>query len=207
MIILPDQQRTPAWHAARIGLPTASRFDRILSDGTKRGEAKVERFARELAIESILGVSTDEASLGFMARGTDMESEARRFYEFQRDVQVVEVGLCLTDDRRCGASPDGLIDPDGVLEIKIPAAATHCEYVLDPGELYAAYRIQCQGLLFVTERTWLDLMSYHPIMPPVIYSVARDQELICRLVGALTDLHEKLDEMKAKLLASGCKTK
>jgi exodeoxyribonuclease (lambda-induced) len=207
MIVLPYPQRSPEWLAARIALPTASRFDRLIDTGTQRGRDKIARFARELAAEWLLGVSADSDSSQFMDRGTAMEAEARAYYAFTKDAEVTEVGLCLTDDRKAGASPDGLIDPDGVLEIKIPSATTHASYLLDSELLVDEYRAQVNGLLLVTERQWVDLFAYNPALPPVIVRIERDEAAIEKLRENLYAFLAHVEAAKTKLLELGCKPK
>lgn len=129
MIILNVQQGTDEWKRARIGVPTASCFDEILTpSGARSGQQ--DKYLARLAAEWFFDEPfADEARTQFMERGTDMEPEAGRWYAFERDCDPVQVGLCLTDDGRVGASPDLLVGSDGAAEIKCPGAKTHMLYL------------------------------------------------------------------------------
>ena len=196
MKIIECEQGTPAWVAARIGRPTSSNFDAIVTkSGTPSKSA--DRYLAKLAAEWFLGQSLDEGRTQFMERGTAMEAEAVRFYEWERDTDTVPVGLCLTDDGRAGASPDRLVGDDGLVEVKCPSAEVHMSYLLGnpPGD----YFVQQQGQLWVTGRAWVDLLCYHPTFPKVLvrsYPDAEFIETLAKYVGALCD---KLDAAKAKL--------
>lgn len=167
MKILEFEQRTPEWHAARCGIPTASGFDRIITSEGKRSKQR-EKYMYELAGEK-LGAIVDETYQSFaMQRGTLLESEARGLYEFARDA-VQTVGFCVSDCGRWGFSPDGLVGENGGIEIKCPLLHTHVEYMIKcKDEMPVDYFQQVQGALFVSGREWWDFISYFPGLPPVI---------------------------------------
>lgn len=205
MRIIECAQGSPEWRAARLGIPTASQFSRILTP-TKLEYAKgAETYIRELLAEWLTGEPQDEGGSGWTDRGTGMEDEARAWYEAQYDVTVRQVGFCVSDDGTVGCSPDGLVGDDGGLEIKCPAAKTHIGYLLDPMSLVADYRHQIQGGLYVTGRKWWDVVSYSPIMPAVVVRRWPETDYHGSL-GSVLDLFTKtLGEHKAALAAKGCK--
>jgi hypothetical protein len=198
MRIIDCKQGTPEWLRSRIGLPTASGFENILTAKTLKPSASQEKYAAKLLAEWWLGVSLDEQSSGFMERGTQLEPEARDWYSFTHGRTVQEVGFCLHDDGFAGYSPDGLVDDDGLIEIKCPAPQTHMmykEYGFDD------YVLQTQGGLWITGRKWIDKVSYHPVIPSVVVRVERDEKVIDaidREVRKFADTLGKLREKYAK---------
>lgn len=195
MKILDCLQGSPEWIAARIGLPTASNFSRIV---TPKGNpaAAADRYLADLMAEWWLGVSLEEASTGFMDRGTELEPDAVKAYEFRNDVDVKRVGLCLRDDEKVGASPDGLVGDDGLCEIKAPGASLHMMYLLEGAP--KDYFVQTQGQLWITGRKWNDLYCHHPVFPPVIKRYERDAEFIDALEKAVNVFVVRLDAAREK---------
>lgn len=187
MIRLGMEQGSPEWVQSRLGIPTSSQFERIITSKTLKVSAQSAGYRNELLAEYYLGVPVSNAGSGFMDRGTDLEREAYGWYEMDRDVDVDRVGFCLTDGGHVGCSPDGLIGSDGYLELKCPSATVHIGYLLDPSRLYDTYRHQVQGGLWVTGRQWVDLVSYHPTLPPVVTRHEVDEEYHVPLGAALAD--------------------
>lgn len=200
MIRIDCQQGTPEWYAARLGIPTSSNFSSILTEGGKLSRS-CDKYAWALLAEQILQTPTDDASSGFMARGSSLEFKARAFYEMERDADVEQIGFVLRDDRRAGCSPDGLVGDDGLLEIKCPSAANHIGYLLDDQGI--GYKAQVQGQLWVCERAWCDTLSFHPDMPPALVRIARDEAHIALLDKAIAQFCEYLDEQKRVLIKKG----
>ena len=199
------RQGSPEWARARMGIPTASSFEKILTPGGKPSK-QAEAYRRHLIAEMVLGLPIDAPKTSWMERGTEMEGEAVCFYEFERDCAVQTVGF-ITDDRgRYGCSPDRLISTDGLLEIKCPSPAVHVGYMLWD-HVDDDYRVQLQGQLLVAERDWTDICSYHPAMPPVIVRVSRDEEFIGKLRDALERFCDETDAEVERLRAAGYKLK
>lgn len=201
MIALPLIQGSEAWIDARLALPTASQFHRIITPRKAQFAAAAAGYRNELLAEWRLGYPVVDAESGFMNRGREMEEDARAWYELQRDADVQPGGFLLTDDKRAGCSPDGLVGEDGLLEIKCPNAAKHIGFLLDGVE--DDYRPQAQGQLFVSGRRWVDLVIYSPALPAEIIRVERDEEFIGKLAGCLTQFCEMLDAGKRALVARG----
>jgi exodeoxyribonuclease (lambda-induced) len=200
MIHLPVEQGGAEWARARMAIPTASQFDKIITAGGKLS-GQAEKYASELLAEELLQIPLDNASSGYMNRGSVMEERAVRFYELQRDVDTEECGFILRDDRRVGASPDRLVGDDGLLEIKCPSAHVHVQYLLDSQGI--GYRVQVQGQLWIAEREWSDTLSYHPDLPPALVRQARDEEFIAKIAAAVGQFLSYLDECKVKLNQHG----
>lgn len=201
MITLDCIQGSAEWHFARLGLPTASQFHRILIPKTRKISASSEKYMHELLAEWIIGMPTGASANAFMQRGTQMEAEAVSFYEFTRDVKVQRVGFVTRDDKLVGASPDGLLGADGGLEIKCPSAVTHVANMLDMTDDHWA---QAQGGMYVTDRKWWDVLSYNPEMPSVVLRYQRDDTYIDALHLALRDFLVNLLAARQKLRERGC---
>jgi hypothetical protein len=200
MILLDVVQGSPAWEACRLGLPTASRYDEILTPKTLKASASAPKYRNQLLAEWLCGYAIDfGGKSGFMDRGTEMEPEARAWYEFDRGCDVTVAGFVLRDDGETGGSPDGLVDEDGGIEIKCPAIHTHIGYLLDPASLVAEYKGQTQGYMYLTGRAWWDVVSYNPQLPKVVQRIERDEEYISALDRALGVFIQFLNEAKEQL--------
>jgi hypothetical protein len=200
MIAVDVVQGSPEWEDARRGIPTASAFDKILTPAKLKLSTQRFAYRNQILAEWLVGYCIDwGGASGFMDRGTDMEPEARAFYELQRDVEVEPVGFVVTDDRRVGGSPDGLVGADGGLEIKCPALHTQVGYLLEPGSLVATYWSQGQGYLWLTGRAWWDLIAYSPALPSVIQRIEPDPGYQAALTDALGTFCDELDDAKRQL--------
>ena len=202
MIELPVKAGSPEWVAARISIPTASRFSEIITPRTMKPSASATRYVAQLCAEWLLGASLDEGATQWMERGTDLEAQAIKYYEMQRDVDTTDAGFCLIDDRSCGCTPDRFVSTDGGLEIKCPSPAVHVMHLL--GNPADEYRAQVQGCLWITGRKWWDLLSFHPELPPALVRVERDMEFIGALAEAMDVFLATLAWSKDHLLALGC---
>jgi hypothetical protein len=201
MIRLDCAQGSDEWIDARLGVPTASQFHRIITPKTMKPSSAAETYAHELLAEELLGHSLDEGESQFMTRGSALELSAVQFYEFNRDEHTERVGFILLDNLRAGCSPDRLVGENGGLEIKCPSAAIHVAYML--GSDAEKYRCQVQGALWITGREWWDQLSYNPEMQPVLIRHQRDEEFIAKLSAAVNVFAEYLDECRAKLVREG----
>ena len=181
MIIHPAEQGSAAWVEARLGIPTASEFSRIITPGGKLSKSR-DGYMAELLAEWALGEPVgDFLGTDWTERGHILEGEARAAYGLLRDADVTEVGLCYPgEDRWAAASPDGLIGDDGLLELKCPKASTHLLWLAN-GVLPKQHVLQLQGQLWVTGCDWADFMSYHPGLPPFLVRVEPDEHIMCSL--------------------------
>lgn len=204
--ILALTQGSGEWKMARLGIPTASQFDRIVSPKTGKLLAGRAAYMAELLAERAMGCPLDDlaAMSPWVQRGEEMEPEAVKSYEFEAGVSSVAVGFILTDDEAAGCSPDRLVGTDGGAELKCPAAKTHTGYILNPSDLAAEYHGQVQGCLWVTGRKWWDLMSYNPFLPPVRLRILPDAEYQAALGAGLATFAAEMAEGWKKMLAAGC---
>ncbi len=200
MRVTEHEQRSEGWFAARLGIPTASQFGKIITPTGKKS-AQMAAYCNQLIAEKITGEPTYVKVTDAMQHGTDTEPEARAFYEIAYDVEVFEVGLCLHDTLDAGASPDGLVGDDGLLEIKCPQPGTMVEYLREEW-LPAKYKPQVQGQLWITGREWCDFFAYHPTMKPLMVRTYRDEEYIgelAALVGqAVEIINVNVDKLRRK---------
>lgn len=186
MIEVMGAQGSAQWVTARCGIPTASQFKNIITPKTLATSKSAGPYMNELLAEWIFGEPIEvEASSPYMDRGTDLEPLARKAYTIQTGREVREVGLCLKDDSWAGCSPDGLIGNDGGLEAKTPGLKKHIAYMLDPDLLVEDYRVQLHGSIWVCERDWWDIISYHPSLPDVIVRVDRDGDVATKISKAV----------------------
>ena len=202
MIVHDCEQGSPEWLAARLGIPTASEFDKIISP-TGKPSTQCDAYANRLLAEIMVGKPVESFEpTGWMDRGNVLEPEAVSFYELQTDREAVAVGFITDDLRTMGASPDRLIGDDGLLEIKCPAPHTHVQYLLD-GAIDRKYYPQVQGQLLVTGRAWADLVSYHPELPPVVIRIERDPPFLATLADLLAKFTRELDAKRLVMIERG----
>lgn len=201
MKTLTMAQGSAEWFAARVGIPTASQFHRLITPKKMEPAAAAVGYRNQLIAEFLLGTA-ETGDFDFTARGSDLETDARSWYELHRDCDVEQVGFLLRDDGRCGGSPDGLVGTDGMVEIKVPSATNHVGYFCDGFDV-ADYRCQMQGNLWIAEREWCDLVSYHPSLPPVITRWRRDDVFIATMAKIVESFCDQLAVTKQLLAARG----
>ena len=197
MINLDLAQGSAEWFSARAGRPTASNFDRIITDEGKPSKQR-QKYLYELAGEAIAGPSVNGYQSFAMERGKVVEAEARTLYEVLHDVEVKQVGLCFSDEKKLwSASPDGLFGELG-LEIKCPLIHTQVGYLLQD-KLPQEYFPQAQGGMFVTGLKEWEFFSYYPGLRPVIHRVKRDESYISNLGTELRQFFSELQEVIRKI--------
>lgn len=191
-------QGTQEWLAARSGKITASCFADAISRCQKKSGSRnpgdptavAERYAADLAIERISGQPHGEPPKAWvLERGHEMEAAARMHYEARTRSFVTEAGICLTDDEVFGYSTDGLVDGDGLIEIKAPVDSSKILAMWETGDT-SEYDHQMQGGMWITGRKWCDFIMYVPDLAAVgkdlyIKRVHRDDEFIDEMVDQL----------------------
>ena len=159
------EQRTDEWFAQRLGKVTASRVSDVIAK-TKTGYSSSRmNYAAQLVCERLTGLPQESFSNAAMQWGTEQEPFARAAYEIKSGSFVDECGFIDHPSiHMAGASPDGLIDSDGLVEIKCPNTATHIDYLLgkQPPEKYMP---QMAFQLLCAKRVWCDFVSFDPRMP------------------------------------------
>ena len=203
MIVLNHEQGSAEWVEARLGIPTASEFKRILTPTGKPSTSR-EGYLAELLAEWALGQPVTEfGGTEWTERGQMLEPDARADYAFQVDCEPSLVGLILRDEgRMCGASPDALVGENGLLELKCPKAGKHLLY-LARNELPREYSAQVQGQIWVTGREWCDFTSYYPGLPSFCIRVAPDDRYQAALDESMPVFIEELLAGRQRLRSLG----
>lgn len=190
-------QGSEEWLKARLGHVTAS----VFSNATAGGAGKTRTtLMRKLIAERLTSLPEESYTNSAMDWGTETEQLARDYYAQINDCIVKEVGFVeLSAD--IGASPDGLVGEDGLLEIKCPNSSTHIGYLLD-NKMPSTYVKQVQGQMWVTGRKWTDFVSYDPRVSKRPYwctRVPRDEKIIAELDIKITLFIDEMKQVMARL--------
>ena len=224
MKVFKVPQVSPEWWQIRRGVPTASEFNRIITAVKGDLSAQADDFIAELIADMACQNPNYFTEKGTpvnsyaIQNGKDMEPEARRWLAMDANLDVHEVGFCMTDDLRLGCSPDGLIGlkvedkPEGEwngvpyyaataeasLELKCPLLKTHTKYLLD-GRLPQDYKPQCHGQLLVCGVKRVEFVSYSSALAPLRVTVEADEYTV-KLAKALDSFKEKYEAASARIL-------
>lgn len=199
-IIKGIDQGSEEWLKLRLGVATASNFDKIITP-TGKESTQFEKYALELATQTLVSEPDSTFKNEAMQRGNALEPLARQLYQETTLNFVDEITMFKSDCGNFGYSPDGLIGEDGLLEIKCPLATTHLKYLID-NKLPSEYIPQVQGGLLVSGRKWCDFVSYHPNFKErnmLIIRVERDEEFIAKLKDGIEKTIKLRDQILAKL--------
>jgi putative phage-type endonuclease len=179
------EQRSAEWFAARLGKVTASRVADIIAKTKSGYSTSRANYMAELVCERLTGMQGESFSSAAMVWGTNTEPMARSAYESRMAELVEETGFVLHPTiSMAGASPDGLIGDDGLVEIKCPNTATHIDTLLSDGAP-SKYVTQMQWQMACTGRKWCDFVSFDPRMPEemqmFVIRVERNDDVITEL--------------------------
>jgi len=186
--IFDCEQGSLEWVHLRLGIPTASEFSTVMAVGKQGGESVTRRaLMNRLAAEVLTGSPSDGAfESRHTLRGKEQETEAAEMYSFINNVELQHVGF--VKNGIAGCSPDRLIGEDGGLEIK--SGLSHI--VIDAirrDKFPPEHMAQCMGSIWVTERSWWDLVLYAPGLPLFQKRVYRDEEYIKKLKEAVEQFY------------------
>lgn len=197
------EQGTPEWFAQRLGKVTASRVSDIIAK-TKTGvSASRANYLAQLVAERLTCQAADTFKSGAMQHGTETEPQARMAYEAETGLMVTEVAMIQHGTiEMAGASPDGLVGEDGLVEIKCPNTSTHIATLM-ADKAPIQYIPQMQWQMACTGRAWCDFVSFDPRMPEdmqlFIKRMPRDNALIAKyeaeVVKFLTEVQETVDKL------------
>lgn len=176
------EQNTDEWMNLRMGKFTASMFSDLMGS---KNTLTYQKAINKVVFEILTNEVPENFTSGYMERGHELEPLAKELYSMMTFNDVSNGGF-FSYGNYIGASPDGLIDDDGLLEIKSPSFNTMINYLLRKS-LPIEYKYQVQGQLFVTNRKWCDFMAYHPKLKPLIIRVERDEDII-------TDIQTRINE-------------
>lgn len=195
-------QGSADWVQERCGNVTASRIADVMAKTKSGYGASRKNYMTQLAIERITGEVADSYTNASMEWGIDTEPEARAEYEAREGVLVIETGFIQAPQMLAGASPDGLVGDDGLIEIKCPNSATHLETILTE-KVPDKYIKQMHWQMFCTDRKWCDFLSYDPRLPEGLdywlRRVERDDDLMSEILNEVQIFLKDLDEMVCKL--------
>lgn len=159
------EQRSDEWFAARLGKVTASRVADVIAKTKTGPSASRENYSTQLVLERLTNKQADSYTNAAMQWGTETEPMARQAYELKRGLFVNETGFVDHPTiEMSGASPDGLVGTDGLIEVKCPNSATHMETMLTQ-KVPAKYIPQMMWQMACTGRNWCDFVSYDPRFP------------------------------------------
>ena len=197
------EQRTDDWFAARLGKVTASSLYKVLAK-TKTGYgADRGNYMTQLVLERVTGTKADSYTNAAMQWGIDQEPFARAAYEAKTGVLVEEVGFVPHPTiEAAGASPDGLVGDDGMVEIKCPDSKTALECWLSENPVEGKYFAQMQWQMRCADRAWCDYVVFDPRMPAkaqlFVTRVMRDDKW---LADTEVEVVKFLAEVDAKVAA------
>ena len=192
------EQGSVDWFEARRGIPTASMFSTVLAQGRSKGSPSKTRQTYMLTLigERMTGEVAESYTNAHMERGKEMEAEARSLYAFMEDAEPQLVGFARNGN--AGASPDSLVDDNGLLEIK--TKLPHLQLaVLDADKLPPEHEPQVQGQLWICEREWCDFVSYWPKLPLFVKRVYRDEAYIKKLADEVQRFNDELLVLETKI--------
>lgn len=202
MLIHDFEQNTPEWINARLGIPTASDFHKIITPFGKEG-GQAEEYMNYLLAETLAGAPVEDYEGNrWMKRGKEREGEAAEYYEFEKECDTRQVGFVTDEAHTMGASPDRLVGEDGMVEVKCPAPGTQVKYLII-GSVPRLYWPQLQGQLYVTGRKWVDLVLYHQLLPKEIMRVKRDEPYLKEMERLITRFLTEYQARKVVLESKG----
>lgn len=197
------EQGTPEWFAQRLGKVTASRVADIIAKTQSGSAASRKNYLAQLVAERLTGQAADSFKSGAMQHGTETEPMARMAYETETGLMVTEVAMIQHPKiEMAGASPDGLVGEDGLVEIKCPNTSTHIATLM-ADKAPSGYMAQMQWQMACTGRAWVDFVSFDPRMPEdmqlFIKRVPRDEKLIAEyeaeVIKFLAEVQETVDKL------------
>lgn len=195
------EQYSDEWWAARLGKATASRISDIIAKTKSSWGASRANYEAELIAERLTGETGESFTNSAMQWGTDTEPQARVAYEFMTDRDIVEVGF--VDHPRIemsGASPDGYVGHEGMVEIKCPKTAGHLATLLG-ASIPRKYTVQMQWQMACAGRAWCDFVSFDPRLPVKHQLFVKRIERDAAMIEALEkDVREFLAEIEAKIV-------
>jgi len=201
MNIVDCQQGTPEWLAARAGKVTASMISAVLMDPKTAG---FRDYQAQLVAEILTGKPQgSDFTSAAMQFGSDTEPLARSAYEVHTGFTVDQVGMVIHPTiERAGASPDGLVGNNALVELKVPKVATHLGYLV-AGVVPSIYKNQMMWQMACTGRDWCDFVSFRPDLPEnlqlFVVRYKKDPAEILKLETAVIAFLAGVDQMIEKL--------
>ena len=193
-------QGTPEWFSARLGRVTASRIADVMMKPTTAG---YQNYRSQLVCELLTGSVAETFTSAAMQHGTDTEPQARAMYSMTEGHTIEEVGFVPHPTlEMSGASPDGLVGNDGLVEIKCPQPTEHIR-VLTGGAIKRNYMLQMMWQMACTGREWCDFVSFCPALPNEmqlhVQRVTRDPGQVLDISDAVEAFLADVDGLTEKL--------
>ena len=200
---MSDDQRTEEWFAQRLGKVTASKVADLMAKTKSGYSASRDNYMAQLVVERITSTKAESYSNAAMDWGTAQEPFARAAYEAFTGFMVEEVGFVQHPTIAwAGASPDGLVGDDGLVEIKCPNTATMIDTLLT-GKVPQKYYIQMQMQMACTQRAWCDYVVFDPRMPTkaqlFVKRVPRDFAFIAEMEAEIINFLAEVDVQVSQL--------
>jgi len=186
------EQGSAEWFEFRRGIPSASKFQCLLADSADRKGRKTYMY--DLAGEILTGECAESFKNEHMERGHVVEPEARDWYVFATDAELVRVGCIKSVSLGACVSPDSLIGNDGGVEFKSRLPRLQME-ILEAGKLPNTNKAQVHGAMWILGRPWWDYVSYCPKMRPFKIRTYRDEPYIAKLAVEVREFREELNEL------------
>jgi len=192
------------WHLMRVGLLTASEMHLIVTPTLKVADNdKTRQHLYELLAQRLTGHVEPQYVSDAMLRGQSDEIAAIELYA-KNYAPIERVGF-VTNDKwgvTIGYSPDALVGDDGLVECKSRAQKYQVQTITDDA-IPTEYMIQLQTGLLVTERKWIDFISYSGGLPMFVKRCEPIKEYQEAIVLAATGFEDRIDaKEKAYLLNS-----
>lgn len=201
-IITDIEQGSEEWLALRLGIVTMSELECLLVNGKGDAGFGVAAFTY---MDQLIGerITGEAAELPFTtratARGHDFEIVARGLYEAREEVKTDQAAIIV--NHGCGYSPDSLVGADGLTEIKSKLPKFQVAVIIND-EVPKEHVAQCQGGLWVSEREWIDFISYWPGMPMFVKRMHRDEAMIRKIAERVGTFYELLEERMDRVLSA-----
>jgi hypothetical protein len=201
-VITDVEQGSADWLALRLGIVTMSELECLLVNGKGEAGFGVAAFTY---MDQLIGerITGEAAELPFVtkatARGHEYEIIARGLYEAREEVKTDQAAIIL--NHGCGYSPDSLVGADGLTEIKSKLPKFQVAVILG-GEVPKEHVAQCQGGLWVSDREWIDFISYWPGMPMFVKRMYRDESMIRKIAERVKAFYELMDDRMSRVLGS-----
>lgn len=194
MKIIDCVQGEESWWKARLGIPTSSEFDKIITPAKLEPSTSAEGYMDKLLGEYFRGKPDETFQSEWMKRGKEKEAEAREYYAMCFNCEPRVVGFCTTDDRRAGCSPDFLLEGGGV-ELKVVSPGILVKYHRK-GVLPLEYKMQVIGSLAVSDLDFWGFMAYHEDLKPFDITTHRKDVIkeITAVKDAVNRFCDKLDK-------------
>ena len=207
---IDHEQGTKEWLESRLGNVTASRIGDVMAKPGKKGSAESRsraNYRARLIVERLSGRAVEDEYQSYdMKRGIEIEPIARAEYEMRENVMVETAGFVMHPTiPRFGASVDGLVGKDGLVQFKCPKTAIHLEWLMAkrvPPEHVAQMlaELSCRP-----ERKWSDFVSYEPNLPHHLQlfkvRMMRDETAITEMELEVVKFNAEIDEIISKLPA------